>query len=408
MVGTRGREDVLHRPFSVRGDYAPAVINGVFSLGTSAANFFLPLYFRDQLGFSGTQIGALFATQAIAGVLAVLPAGLGNDRVTSRTLVGASLIVQAIAFTALAMVRSFPVYLLVFFGWAVGFNLYRISLDVQLLKTDQGAGVERRALLYQFVRFGGLALGTAGAGYVLARIDFRGALMAMALVCAALALTAFALVPVRVARVRFADYRADIRRPNVLLFAGWFFLFATHWGAEYTCYGLFLRENLGLSVIQIGWYMTGEFAAIVVTLAVLLARRVALVNGAVRRFAVAGLALSGVGHIGMSVTGPLVSAAFRMIHGAGDGLIVVVLYLGLARLFHVERAGGNTGFVNLAAMAGLVAGSLITGPIGERYGYQWPILASGVMILALIVPLILPIRERSAQASGISSTPARS
>ncbi|MCL4235720.1 MAG: MFS transporter [Deltaproteobacteria bacterium] len=398
----------MHRPFSVRGDYAPAVINGVFSLGTSAANFFLPLYFRDQLGFSGTQIGALFATQAIAGVLAVLPAGLGNDRVTSRTLVGASLIVQAIAFTALAMVRSFPVYLLVFFGWAVGFNLYRISLDVQLLKTDQGAGVERRALLYQFVRFGGLALGTAGAGYVLARIDFRGALMAMALVCAALALTAFALVPVRVARVRFADYRADIRRPNVLLFAGWFFLFATHWGAEYTCYGLFLRENLGLSVIQIGWYMTGEFAAIVVTLAVLLARRVALVNGAVRRFAVAGLALSGVGHIGMSVTGPLVSAAFRMIHGAGDGLIVVVLYLGLARLFHVERAGGNTGFVNLAAMAGLVAGSLITGPIGERYGYQWPILASGVMILALIVPLILPIRERSAQASGISSTPARS
>ncbi|WP_264861300.1 hypothetical protein [Klebsiella pneumoniae] len=41
----------------------------------------------------------------------------------------------------------------------------------------------------------------------------------------------------------------------MLLFAIWLFLFYLHWGAEFTSYGLFLRENLRLSLLGMGFYM---------------------------------------------------------------------------------------------------------------------------------------------------------
>lgn len=379
---------------ATRQDVIPAAMNGVYSLVTSMTYFFLAVFLRDQLGFSGTQIGALFAAHAIAGVVSVLPAGLGNDRVTSRALVAIGLAAQGLAFMLMGTVKTFPIFFAVFVGYAISFHLYRLSMDMQVLKTREGGKVPRRVVVFQTLRFFGLTTGTAAAGYMIASLDFSRMLIAVGLVSVVLAVAAKVLEPTPIGKVSLRDYKADISRPRVLLFAGWFFLFASHWGAEHTCYGLFLSKNLGLGWIGMGWYMAGEFFAIVICYAALIRLRPIFDRAAIKWMTIAGLIASGIGHLGMPVSSPWVSGAFRMLHGAGDGLITIVLYLGIAKLFHVERLGGNAGFINLAAMAGMVSGSLIYGPMGERMGYHVPIIVSGVLILALAVPVFfLPARR---------------
>lgn len=374
-------------PGSPRGaDWLPLALVGLFLLVTAPTNFFLPVFFRERLGFSGAQIGLLFATQAITGVVAAWPVGLGNDRLRSRQLVALGLALSAAGYALLGALRSFVPVLLLFFGLQLAINVFRQSLDLQMLKTDTGERTGERFGRYQAARFGGLTLGTAAAGYLLARLDFTASLLLVAGLCLGLVLLARRLPDTAVAPVPLAAYWAAFTERRVLLFAGWLFLFALHWGAELTCYGLFLREGLGLSLAGMGWYLSVEFLAILVT--VLVGGRAANHPAGLRRFTILGLLLSGVGHVGMVLPQVAASVAFRALHGVGDGLILLVLYVGLRRLFATRSLGGNTGMVNLVLMVGTIAGALVAGPAGERFGYGHPLWVSGVFLVLLILPLL--------------------
>ncbi len=371
---------------SFRLDWLPGVLYGVFMLANAPTGFLLPIFFAEELHFSGNQIGILFALQAITGVLASFPAGLGNDRVTSRSLAALALVSMGIGLVLMTIVKSFTPYIAVFFLWAISNNLFRTSLDVQVLKTDQGDRTGSRLGLYHGGRFLGLTLGMIGGGYVLSKLDFSRGLIVIAVVSFLMTMFVLQLAPTRIAPVRWADYRADFSDRRAFYFAAWLFLFATHWGPEQTCYSLFLRQDLHLNLVQIGWYMSGEFAAILATFA-LVANRFNQTNH-MSRYAIAGLFFSGLGHIGMVIPWVAPSVAFRVVHGVGDGLIMMVMYVGIARLFEVERLGGNAGLINLAAMAGSVFGALVAGPVGERFGYALPLWVSGVLTLLLMVPIV--------------------
>jgi predicted MFS family arabinose efflux permease len=284
-------------------------------------------------------------------------------------------------------VKVFFPYLFVFFFWAMANNLFRTSMDVQVLKTDTGDRTGTRVGLYHGGRFLGLTIGMIIGGYLLSALDFEKGLAVVAAISFALVAPALRLAPTKIARVRLADYKADFSDRRVVFFAVWLFLFATHWGPEQTCYGLFLRQALHLNLVQIGWYMAAEFFAAILTFAAVANK----FNDTKRilAFAVAGLAFSGVGHIGMVFPPVAVSVLFRAIHGVGDGIIMMVMYVGVARLFDLERLGGNAGLVNLSAMAGSVLGALLAGPIGQRFGYALPLWVSGVITLALIAPILL-------------------
>ncbi len=369
-----------------RADWLPSGLMGAVGLATAVTFFYLAIYFKENLGFSGAEIGVLFSVHAVTGLLVTLPAGLANDRLNSRTLVAVSLVFHAVSLAGMAVVRSFWPFVGVYLVWGLASGLFRLSLDVQVLKTDTGERTGSRIGLYQACRFGGMGIGLLLTGYVLSRHEFEDLLVMAAAACLALVLPAFRLAPTRVGRVRWSDYRADMRDPRVLFFAGWLFLFASHWGAEATAYGLFLRENLHLSMSGIGRYMSGEFVAITLTL--LLFGRHLRDARVMRAFAVAGLVASGIGQ-GGTVFEPLaVSVAFRSLHGVGDGLMFLVLYFGIARLFAAERLGGNTGFISMATMLGYVVGSLIYGPLGEQCGYHLPLAISGAITL-LLAPVLL-------------------
>ncbi len=367
-------------------DRAAWLVGGLFALASSASGFFLAVYFKETLRFTGRQIGLLFALQALCGLLAALPAGLINDRLSSRGLVALSLVVQAAALALMSLVDEFAGFVLVFFVWSLANGLFWTSLDVLVLKTDSGERTGLRLSWYQALRFLGLAAGYVLTGWLISGGNFRPVLQAVALACLLLLALVPALAPTRVRRQRLSDYRADVSDWKVVLFSLWLFLFTTHWGAEYTCYSLFLRRVLMLSWTGLGFYMAAEFAAIVITL--VLCRNQLDRPERLRAMASLGLVASGSGLVGMIFRPLWLSVAFRMLHGAGDGLLMVIMYLGIARLFALERVGGNSGFVRTVTMLGMASGALVFGPLGEHLGYQVPLWSSGVLVLALALPLL--------------------
>ena len=156
----------------------------------------------------------------------------------------------------------------------------------------------------------------------------------------------------------------------MLFFAAWLFLFTLHWGAEATSLALFLRHNLGLEPLGVGAYMAGEFGVVALT-AYLYGRFWAGKLKPLTFMAVALLA-SGSGHILMTYPNLPWSFAMRALHGFGDGLILMETYTTLARLFHVDRIGGNSSLIGLAITLGVFAGSLIFGPLGAALATRCP------------------------------------
>jgi predicted MFS family arabinose efflux permease len=340
------------------------------------------VFFKEDLGYSGMQIGILCAIQAVTGAVAAFPAGFVNDRITSRTLVAISLVGQGAGYLGLTFVQSFVPFALVYFFFTLANSLFRISLDVQVLKSPDGLAHGHRVGIYQAGRFAGLALGTAPAGYLLSGIGFANAFLLVAGTSVLLSAGAIWLQPTPIGRVRLSEYRADFSNPAVLFFCGWLFLFAGHWGAEFTSYPLFLREGLGLTLPQAGWYMGVEFVIAVVVMLTL--RNRTDTDRQIRAILLCGLLASGVGHVGMVVPTVSVSFLFRLLHAGGDAAVNLVFFTGIARLFSVERLGGNAGLINMVAGAGMVLGALVYGPVGELAGYDVPLWTSGLITCALV------------------------
>lgn len=370
------------------GKLAHIVAWALYLVGT-VGSFFLPVYFKDELGFSGTQIGILIAVQAVTTMLAAAPVGLANDRLSSRFFLVLGLVLQGAGYALMALVTGFTPFLLVFFLWTLANALSRISLDVQVLKGSGNQGRTRSVYLYQASRYLGAALGFIGMGLALGVASFQWVLLISSVILVVLALPAMGLPPTPVARFEWRSYGSDLKNPRMFVMLVWLILFATHWGAEFTSYGLFLREGLGLSFSQMGFYFAAEHGAVVLTLLWLLRFRRHR-DPSIQQLAFWGLLLSGIGHVVMVFPPVSVSVVARMVHGVGDAFLFLVFYLGVSKLFAVERLGGHAGFIHFLSMLGMIVGSLIYGPVGEQFGYAVPLWTSGVLtaLLALFVVIV--------------------
>jgi len=357
---------------------------GAFALSTTA--FFMPVYLK-QIGFSGQQIGVLYAVLSITSIVASFPSGLASDRFFARDLIALALFLMGTSLFIKSETSLFPIFLGAYLAYGLGQNLFRVSLDALLFKTfPQGVG--KIYGIFNALRMAGFTLGGVVGGLLLARFDFVFTLKLVSGLYLILIFYRFLLpknVPVKFGLKR---YWFDFWKPRVLFFALWLYLFYLHWGAEFTSYGLFLRENLGLSLSGMGFYMASEFATVGIA-SYLMGN---LLHRGVSPYFIAALGLfcSGIGHMGMVIENLPVSLFFRLIHGFGDGTIMVLSYVGIAKLFKVERIGGNSGLITFAIMLGSFTGALIFGPLGEKFGYGWPLFVSGLITLLLIPFVLLP------------------
>ena len=371
-------------------------MGGAFALATTA--FFMPVYLK-KIGFSGQEIGLLYALFSLTSIVTSFPSGLASDRFLARNLVALALLLMGFSLTVQSLVTRFVLFAAAYLLYGLGQNLFRVSLDALLLKTlPQKVG--QTYGIFNGMRMLGFTLGGLAGGFLLGRYDFVYTLRLVAALYVCMSFSWF-LLP-RTVPVRFGlkTYWADFSEARVLVFALWLYLFYLHWGAEFTSYGLFLRENLGLSLTGMGLYMSAEFAMVGLS---------SVFNGfrlekgaSLHQTAALGLLCSGLGHMGMIIEVLPVSLAFRLLHGFGDGTIMVLSYVGIAKLFRLERIGGNSGLITLSIMLGSFTGSLVFGPLGARYGYQWPLFISGVITLCLIPIVFLPRFRAVGEGANVS------
>ena len=361
--------------------WLPSFFILVLSLLMASVYFFLPLHLKHQLRFSGWQIGVLYAAASLNALLVTFPLGVAGDRYPLVYLLRGGLVLSSVCLYGLGRLQTYFPYLMAFWGFGLGLHAFRIALDTVLFKSVGNSSVQALAH-YNSWRMTGMLLGTLLGGFLFYRLGFALALQLLALVPLLLLLPTFSLPRLRVHHSPLWQYGRDFCHRPVLFFAGWLFLFCLHWGAETTSYGLFLQENLGLAPQGMGLYMATEFGVLALT-AYLYGRSW---HGRLSPLGFLSLALltSGLGHIFMTIPNVAVSLAWRLVHGFGDALILMESYTTIARLFQVERMGGNSSLISLVSVSGSFAGALLFGPLGAAWGYQWPLLVSGGISLALL------------------------
>lgn len=367
----------------IPGNLYPSLMFGLLLMVTAPCSYFLTVFFQENLHFSGSQIGFLYSLGAFTGVLCSLPAGYINDRVSSRAIVIISALLMATGYAGMAFVSAYVPYVFIYFLMSLAVATFKLSLDVQVLKANEGSTSGVKIAGYHAFRYAGQGIGTVFSGFLIAMMDWTYSLLGVALVCLLFIPMALKLPNVTMAKVPLKEYFAELKNPKAIVMAIWVFMFTLHWGAEYTSYGLFLRNDLGLNYQQMGLYMTGEMVALTVT--VLIARKYVDRPGILTPFVLAGLFISGATMIGMTLQPLVLSVIFRFFHGIGDGLVFLVLFMGLVRLFDPAHLGGTTGFFNFVQMAGTIVGSLISGAVGERFGWATPLWGSGIICLLLIL-----------------------
>lgn len=361
--------------------WLPSFFILVSSLLMSGVYFFLPLYLKHQLHFSGWQIGALYAAASLNALLVTFPLGVAGDRYPLVYPLRMGLVLSGLCLWGLGRLQAFLPYLLAFWGFGLGLHAFRIALDTVLFKSVGHSSV--RALAhYNSWRMAGMMLGTLSGGFLFYRLGFAVSLQLLAIVPLLLLLPTYKLPRLHLHRSPLWQYGRDFWQRPVLFFATWLFLFCLHWGAETTSYGLFLQENLRLSPQGMGLYMATEFAVLAAT-AYLYGRSW---YGRLSPLTFLSLALltSGLGHILMTIPSVAVSLGWRLVHGFGDALILMESYTTIARLFQVERIGGNSSLISLVSISGSFAGALLFGPLGAAWGYHWPLILSGCISLGLL------------------------
>lgn len=361
--------------------WLPSLFIWALSLLMSGVYFFLPLHLKNNLGFSGLEIGILYAAASLNALVVTFPLGVAGDRYPLLPILRGALLLSALCLWGLGVLRSYPVYLAAFWGFGLGLHAFRIALDTLVFKST-GAETVTVLTRYNSWRMAGMMTGTLLGGLLFYRLGFDFSLKLLALVPVLLIVPTFRLPRLAVHYSSLRDYGRDFCHRPVLFFATWLFLFCLHWGAETTSYGLFLQERLGLTPRGMGLYMATEFGVLALT-AYCYGR---YWHGRLSSWAFLSLALltSGLGHILMTIPVVAISLAWRLVHGFGDALILMESYTTIARLFHVDRIGGNSSLISLVSVGGSFAGALVFGPLGAALGYQWPLIVSGCISLGLL------------------------
>ena len=341
--------------------------------------FLFGIHFQN-IGLSGTEMGILFAIFPIANIFTILPSGLGTDRLNAKFLIIISLILQMTRFFGMAFSNNFWIIAILFFVAGIGQALYKSASEGLFYKTTANEKVEGK--IGQFQGFGYLLIGSGMmlSGYFLA-IDFSFQKIFIIVGILYLILVALAILFLpsnKTAKFEIFHYKKDLSSAKAIFMLLVVFLSSLHIGAEITSYGLFLKNNLQLDPLNIGLYMGS--AVIIMAAAVTLMAKYREKIG-IKNILIIGLLLSGSGLILMTVSNPWLSFAFRILHEIGDSAFFFFLFFGILKLFHLDRVGGNAGFLSFINTIGMTLSSFIFSPLGATYGYQWPLIIGGITTL---------------------------
>jgi MFS family permease len=363
-----------------------SIFHSIVKMLISGLSFFLGVYYQS-IGFSGIQIGIIFAVGIIASIVTILPSGISNDRFKSKTLIAIALALIGIFYLGLSQTSNFYMVALFALLGGIGTTVYTASSDSLFYKSTNKEHVSKRIGIFQGLTYFMTGLGMIVAGFALDRtFEFEKMFLIFAILFFAMTVISQIVLPkTQTHKFELINYKKDIFRPKILLFLLIMFIFALHFGAESTTYGLFLKNTLKLSKFQMGLYM----GTAIMTMAIasqIISRN--LKKWRIQYVLVVGLFLSGSCHILMTINKPIVSAIFRILHEIGDAATFFFIIYGIAQLFDLKRVGGNASIFTFTATIGSATGAIIFGPMGESLGYHVPLIVSGATtLLALALTL---------------------
>lgn len=361
-----------------------SVFHGIIKYLINAMMFFFGVYFH-QIGLSGTQIGLIFASGTIASILTALPSGFSNDSHQSKKLISISLLLLAGQYYAFTLTQEFLPTLIIFAIGGIGVKIFNTSMDSLFYKSAEKENLGPKISIFQTLNYVMIGLGIISAGALLGEdLNFHKIFIILAGLLLAMALAStFTLPNNATTSFELTAYKNELANKKVLLLVLIYLLFALHFGAENTSYGLFLKENLSLDGYNSGLYMGIALISMSFTTIV--------IGATLRKWQPAnimllGLLVSGSGHIFMTLTdNPLLSFLFRAMHESGDAAFFFFVYFGITKLFSQERIGGTSSIITFTGLIGSAIGSMIFAPIGEIYGYHHPLIISGAVVLFAFV-----------------------
>jgi MFS family permease len=354
-------------------------INYVRTLAVTTVGFLAPLRFLE-LGFGGAAIGLVIALFAAAPMLFSFPTGWLNDRASIKAVMRASLMGMAGAIVAIGFIRGVPPMAAAFLLLGVANAAFNVSINSLYFKDATETDPNRKYGRY----VGWLSLGPPTGlliGSFVSRVaGFRALFLVMAVLAAGAATAVRGLGGQKFAAVSLRDYRISVLNRRTLLFSAFLVLYALHWGTELTVYGPFLRTRQGLSDSEVALFMAGAYTALAG--AAFLVGRLRFDPARNRRLFLAGMTVSGLGLILMTVGDVRLSFLFRFIHEGGDGLMGTLAILTMSRLFESRTIGGSAGLMLAFQTSGHMAGSLLFSWLGFRAGLQVPMIAAGAVLVA--------------------------
>jgi predicted MFS family arabinose efflux permease len=360
--------------------------NGLFG---NVVGLFLPIYFQ-RIGLTGLETGTYIALTSAAAILLALPVGISTDQRSIAGILVLGLVLTAANRLGFLFTTGFGWFCLFALLGSFGARFFGTGVQALFFKLT-GEDNRRDAGRYMLANFVSGGVGLILGGWLVERFDFRTAFLFGVIANAGLMVLASRLPKNDTVTLKLEEYRRAVWQPNVLVLTAIFFLSSLHWGAEHTSYTPFLHHVLGLSIFSASLYAGVGFCVVGAGTylgAILVERKV--VKDLPSLLGI-GFLLAGLFHILMCVKLVWLSFVFRTLHEIGDGFVFLVYYQGIAKVFKVDKIGGCAAFVSLFTAIGTFVGALLSGWIGGKYGPEWPLILSGIVLC--LIPGLLRIRD---------------
>lgn len=338
------------------------------------------------VGLSKSWLGVIAAAGGLGALAFILPAGFLSDRVRARYIAAAGFCTLGIAALFLySGVQHALTFFLLFAAIGAGLQGATLALDVSFYKhitsTLRGKALGYFGAGKRFVAGGVAFLCIAAA----TSVAIGGAFGLIALLSFTMAFLALFLPANDTFQVAFSDYRKELASPVVRSFLLLIILFYLHAGGDGVAAPWIWREEMGLSYFQFALLGGGGiaiFTAGMFAIGAQLADR----TTASRSFAIIGLILSALGHIGIGFADTFwLTALARAVHLIGDGLFMLFYTTEIAWLYSRKTLGGQLGVVAFTMYASIMTSKLLVGFLGDAFGFRMTLFGTGgIMLLAAL------------------------
>ena len=361
--------------------------NLLFSINFWLVFAYYPIYF-NKLGISDKRIGVLVALLSFVTLISVFPFGVASDRFSAKTLLRIGALTLAVGNVLITQSNNYFYVLLIVMLSGAGSTLFIVTLFSLYYKQLGKHGRGIRIALFTLGTSLGFGIGPFAGGFIINYIGLKWVFM----FSASFNLILFFLVSYLRSgisvRFRINMYWKDLVRPDVLFLIIVVFVMSSHFGVERTCMTLFMSKVINLSGVQTGtiflaiglWIsMLGLFAGHFFDRT----KRIIL-------FIAFSMLITGVFQIVTAYVDSFASLLIvRLLHTIGDSSFMVLKGVLITIIFPLERMGGNFGFVYSVNTLASSIFALLSGVLSDYYGYGFPFIASGFLLVAVAVILII-------------------